>query len=64
MFEPILDYIVVGGGVFGASTALHLRLSKPEATVTLFDDNGPDITASRDINKVFRTRYCTASLHI
>ncbi len=45
MSEPTLDYIIVGGGVFGALTALHLRLSKPEATVTLFDDDSRDITA-------------------
>ncbi len=38
-------------------TALHQRMSKPEATVTLFENESPSITASRNINKVFRTRY-------
>ena len=30
-------YLIIGAGVFGASTALHLRRAKPSAAVTLLD---------------------------
>ena len=48
------SYLVVGAGVFGASTALHLSRQKPEAKITLLDRLPfPDpIAASHDINKV------------
>ena len=53
------SYLIVGAGVFGASTALHLSRNKPEASITLMDRAPfPDpIAASYDINKVVRADY-------
>ena len=53
------SYLIVGAGVFGASTALHLSREKPEASITLLDRLPfPDpIAASHDINKVVRADY-------
>ena len=31
------SYLIVGGGVFGASTAYHLIQQQPDASVTLID---------------------------
>lgn len=52
-------YLIIGAGVFGASTALHLRKSKPLATVTLLDRTAfPNPSAaSHDLNKIVRADY-------
>lgn len=54
------SYIIVGAGVFGASTAYHLSKLHPEASVVLIDrsssfpcSNG----ASYDYNKIIRADY-------
>ncbi|GJC90757.1 L-pipecolate oxidase [Colletotrichum liriopes] len=55
------SYLVVGAGVFGASTALHLIRAHPDASVTLIDRNAFDapirVAASWDWNKVVRADY-------
>ncbi|GAP87186.1 putative sarcosine oxidase [Rosellinia necatrix] len=57
----IPSYIVVGAGVFGTSTALHLKSQYPDANVTLIDRHDPDAptrpAASWDWNKVIRADY-------
>ena len=52
-------YLIVGSGVFGASTALHLKRSKPEAKVTIVDRVPyPNPSgASHDLNKIIRADY-------
>ena len=53
------SYIIVGAGVFGASTALSLSREKPAPTVILID-RAPfpcPIAASHDINKIVRSDY-------
>ncbi|KAK2040029.1 FAD dependent oxidoreductase [Colletotrichum somersetense] len=55
------SYLIVGAGVFGASTALHLIRARPDASVTLVDRNAFDapvrVAASWDWNKVVRADY-------
>lgn len=53
------SYLIVGAGVFGASTALHLSRQDPATTVILLDRAPfPDpIAASHDINKIVRSDY-------
>ncbi|KAK1961149.1 FAD dependent oxidoreductase [Colletotrichum sublineola] len=55
------SYLIVGAGVFGASTALHLIRARPDASVTLVDRNAFDapvrVAASWDWNKVIRADY-------
>ena len=52
------SYIVVGAGVFGASTAYHLVKERPEAAVSLVDLSFPcQVAASWDWNKVARADY-------
>lgn len=55
------SYIIVGAGVFGTSTALHLKCRHPDAQVTLIDRHAPDAptrpAASWDWNKVVRADY-------
>ncbi|EFQ34271.1 FAD dependent oxidoreductase [Colletotrichum graminicola] len=55
------SYLIVGAGVFGASTALHLIRARPDAGVTLVDRNAFDapvrVAASWDWNKVVRADY-------
>ncbi|KAK1981877.1 FAD dependent oxidoreductase [Colletotrichum cereale] len=55
------SYLIVGAGVFGASTALHLIRARPDARVTLVDRNAFDapvrVAASWDWNKVVRADY-------
>lgn len=53
------SFLIVGAGVFGASTALHLSRHKPGASITLMDRAPyPDPNAaSFDINKVVRADY-------
>src|SRR2546423_5166920 len=51
-------FLVVGAGVFGASTALHLIRKYPSATVTLIDRAFPcQVGASWDWSKVVRADY-------
>lgn len=53
------SYIIIGAGVFGASTALHLSKQKPAPTIVLVD-RAPypcPIAASHDINKIVRSDY-------
>lgn len=55
------SYIIVGSGVFGASTALHLIRKYPDAQITLVDRNAftapTRVAASWDWNKVVRADY-------
>lgn len=55
------SYIIVGAGVFGASTALHLIRAEPRANVILIDRNAytaaTRVAASWDWNKVVRADY-------
>ena len=53
------SYIIVGAGVFGASTALSLSKEDPAPTVILID-RAPypcPVAASHDINKIVRADY-------
>ncbi|KAI4242851.1 MAG: hypothetical protein LQ352_007153 [Teloschistes flavicans] len=54
-----VDYLIVGGGVFGASTAFHLSQQKPSASIVLIDRTPfpCPIAASHDINKAVRADY-------
>jgi sarcosine oxidase / L-pipecolate oxidase len=59
MADPSASYLIVGAGVFGASTALHLIQKYPTATVSLVD-RAPfpsQVAASWDLNKVVRADY-------
>ena len=52
-------YLIIGAGVFGASTALRLSQEEPRPTITLID-RAPypcPIAASHDINKIVRSDY-------
>lgn len=55
------SYIIVGSGVFGASTALSLVRKHPESIITLIDRDSFDapkrVAASWDWNKVVRADY-------
>ncbi|KAI1080607.1 FAD dependent oxidoreductase [Whalleya microplaca] len=55
------SYIIVGAGVFGVSTALHLITADPSASVTLIDRDAADapsrVAASWDWNKAVRGDY-------
>ncbi|KAK1474068.1 FAD dependent oxidoreductase [Colletotrichum tamarilloi] len=55
------SYLIIGAGVFGASTALHLVRAYPDASITLVDRNAYDapirVAASWDWNKVVRADY-------
>src|ERR1700760_2886098 len=56
--ESSNTYIIVGAGVFGASTALHLKRTKPLAKVILIDSLQPNpAAASFDLNKIIRADY-------
>jgi sarcosine oxidase / L-pipecolate oxidase len=53
------NYIIIGAGAFGASTALHLSRREPSASIVLID-RSPfpcPIAASNDINKIVRADY-------
>ena len=52
-------YLIVGAGVFGSSTALHLIGSDPSAAVTLLDQTPfpCPLAASHDLNKIIRADY-------
>ena len=53
------SYLIIGAGVFGASTALHLSKQDPAPTVILIDrlPFPCPIAASHDINKIVRSDY-------
>lgn len=55
------SYVIVGGGVFGVSTAYHLIKKYPEASITIVDRDPYDadsrVAASWDWNKVIRADY-------
>lgn len=54
------SYIIVGSGVFGASTAYHLSRAHPEAKIALLDrsESFPcPLAASHDFNKIVRADY-------
>jgi sarcosine oxidase/L-pipecolate oxidase len=56
--DCVRSYLIVGAGVFGASTALHLKRSKPQARVTLIDRLLPNpAAASSDLSKIIRADY-------
>ena len=50
------DYAIVGGGCFGASTALALKREWPDTRIIWFEGSATS-TASKDINKIIRTPY-------
>lgn len=52
--------LIVGAGVFGASTAYHLAINSPGTEITVLDSTPnlpPDPAASADINKIIRADY-------
>lgn len=59
MADSRSSILIVGGGVFGASTAYHLIRSHPELSITVLDrtPNPPEHAASTDINKIIRADY-------
>ena len=50
------DYTIVGGGCFGASTALALKREWPDARIVWFEGTATR-TASKDITKIIRAPY-------
>ncbi|KAE8222109.1 hypothetical protein CF319_g4642 [Tilletia indica] len=55
------SFLIIGAGVFGASTALHLKKHFPHASVTILERSqqtspAPD-AASSDLNKIIRADY-------
>jgi sarcosine oxidase/L-pipecolate oxidase len=56
--EAPVIYCIVGAGVFGISTALHLKRTKPHVEVFLVDRYWPNPSAaSSDLNKIIRADY-------
>jgi glycine/D-amino acid oxidase-like deaminating enzyme len=55
------DYLIIGAGVFGVSTAYHLIKKYPNASITIIDRDAYDaesrVAASWDWNKVVRADY-------
>lgn len=53
------DYLIIGAGVFGASTAFHLSQQEPSSSVVLIDQTPfpCPLGASHDINKIIRADY-------
>ncbi|KAM6523067.1 hypothetical protein FSOLCH5_003687 [Fusarium solani] len=52
------DFLIVGAGVFGSSTAYHLAHSHPDKRVVLVDRQRPNPSAaSADYNKIIRADY-------
>lgn len=51
--------LIIGAGIFGASTALHLSKTRPELSITLLDKTQFPCprAASYDINKIVRYAY-------
>ena len=59
MSSPPKSTLIVGSGIFGTSTALHLLNADPSATVTLVDRTPfpCPYAASHDVNKIVRADY-------
>lgn len=54
------SYLIIGSGVFGASTAYHLAKAHPDASITLVDRHvsyPSTLAASNDENKIVRADY-------
>lgn len=53
------DVLIIGAGVFGASTAFHLCNSSPSSKITLIDRTPAPAkhAASTDVNKIIRADY-------
>ncbi|TVY32263.1 L-pipecolate oxidase [Lachnellula subtilissima] len=54
------SYLIIGGGVFGASTAYYLSKSHPDASIVLLDRSPSfpcSLAASHDFNKIIRADY-------
>jgi sarcosine oxidase / L-pipecolate oxidase len=54
------SYLIVGAGMFGASTALFLKRADPTATVIVLDRSAhyPSASAAvHDVNKIIRSEY-------
>lgn len=63
MASSHFDYIIIGSGVFGASTAYHLSQSNPEVSIALIDRSATfpcSLAASHDFNKIVRADYGNA----
>lgn len=63
MASSRFDYLIVGSGVFGASTAYHLSQSNPEVSIALIDRSATfpcSLAASHDFNKIVRADYGNA----
>ncbi len=57
------SYLIIGGGVFGASTAYYLSKAHPEASITVVDRSEVfpcPLAASHDFNKIIRADYANA----
>lgn len=59
MLAPSSSYLIVGSGVFGATTALELKRQFPAVQVSLLDraDFPNPSAASHDVNKIIRADY-------
>ncbi|KAK9770596.1 putative FAD dependent oxidoreductase domain-containing protein [Seiridium cardinale] len=57
--SDIPDYLIVGAGCFGASTAFHLKQAYPNADVVLVDrvPFPSPVAAAHDLNKIIRAEY-------
>jgi sarcosine oxidase/L-pipecolate oxidase len=51
-----LDYVIVGGGCMGVSTALALQRRWPDAKIVMFEGSEPT-TASKGVCRIIRTPY-------
>ncbi|KAK5453475.1 hypothetical protein LTS15_006660 [Exophiala xenobiotica] len=53
------SFLIIGAGIYGISTALELKKSKPSSSVRLLDRTGAPCpsAASHDLNKIVRADY-------
>jgi sarcosine oxidase/L-pipecolate oxidase len=57
------SHLIIGSGVFGASTAYHLSKSHPSASIAILDRSSSfpySLAASHDFNKIIRADYGNA----